>query len=97
MFVCSRVPKKPEFLKPDPTRIFEPTRVPDPKKPEPKEARPDPNPNFGFRVFLGIDPKNPNFLMGGSRRKTPIEIDLRDFRHRRQSHKSIIMNSIRVH
>ena len=29
--------------------------------------------------------------MGGSRRETPIEIDLRDFRRRRQSRKSIII------
>ena len=28
--------------------------------------------------------------MGRSRRETPIEIDLRDFRRRRQSHKSIV-------
>ena len=35
--------------------------------------------------------------MGGSRRETPIEIYLRDFRRRRQSRKSIIMkaNTIR--
>ena len=34
----TRVCKKPEFLKPDPTRIFDPPRVPDPKNPNSKKA-----------------------------------------------------------
>ena len=34
LVMYTRVAKKPEFLKPDPTRIFDPPRVPDPKKSE---------------------------------------------------------------
>ena len=100
----TRVPKKPEFLKPDPTRIFDPPRVPDPKKPEAKKAQPDPTRTrtSGFGFFRVLTRKTRIFiifcelfnLMGGSRRETPIEINLRDFRRRRQSRKSIIMDAI---
>ena len=90
------MPKKPEFLKPDPTRTFDPPRVPDPKKPEPKKAQPDPTRarTSGFGFFRVLTRKTRRNSMGGSRRETPIEIKLREFRWRRQSRKSIIMNAI---
>ena len=97
MYVHTRVAKKPENLKPDPTGDFDPLRVPDPKKTRTQKGKLDPTRtrNFGFGFFRVPDPKTRSLyndnLMGGSRRETPIEIDLRDFRRRRQSRKSIII------
>ena len=50
-FIFSRIPKK--------TRSHKSLRVPDPKKLEFKKVKPDPNPNFGFRVGSGIPEKKP--------------------------------------
>ena len=82
--MCTRVAKKPEFLKPDPTRIFDPPRVPDPKKPEPNKVQPDPTrPELRVSGFFRVLTRKTRInLIGGSRRETPIEINLRDFRHR---------------
>ena len=63
MYIHTRVGKKPENLIPGLTRILDPPSGIDPKKPGHNKGltRPDPDPNFGFRVFSGIDPKNPKF------------------------------------
>ena len=47
----------------NPTGNFDSLRMPDPKNPKLKiiKLEPDPNPNFGFRVFSGTRPENPNF------------------------------------
>ena len=55
---------------------------------------PVPRPRTGVVWFFNFQKKTRINLIGGLRRKTPIEINLRDFRRRRQSHKSIIMNAI---
>ena len=59
--VCipTRVVKKLETLKPDPTDHFGPHRGLDPKKPDPRKVKPDPTRprTFGFEVGSGIYPK----------------------------------------
>ena len=57
--LTTRVVKKPENLKPDPTGDFDTLRVPDPKKPELKKLKPDPTRprTFGFGLFRVADPK----------------------------------------
>ena len=56
-------PKNPKFLNPTRPEVSNFFGFSDSKKPELKRlTRPDPTPNFGFRVFSGTRPENPKFL-----------------------------------
>ena len=62
--VGTRVVKKLENLKPDPTDHFGPHRGPEPKKPDPRKVNPDSTPNLRVRSRVGYLPKTPAEVVG---------------------------------